>query len=186
MNQVGESLKRALRSGKPVRVGRGINHVDRLDAYVVGIGRKWVMLHTISDAIRLDGYSAVRLRDVAHATRSGWKGADVAHRALILRGEHAQALAAIDLDTTAGLIDTMTKAFPLVGIYIEEIDPDVCYIGRPRGITRKKNLRLQEISPRATWGNTCFKNRTADITRLDAGSGYLNALHAVGGDPPEL
>ncbi|WP_433372135.1 hypothetical protein [Streptosporangium sp. CA-115845] len=74
----------------------------------------------------------------------------------------------------------------MIGVYVEEIDPCSCYIGRARGVTRKKNLRLQEISPRATWGNTCFKNRTVDIARLDVGGGYLDALHAVGGDPPEL
>jgi hypothetical protein len=185
-NRAVKDLRRALRSSKPVRVTRGITDVDPLDAYVVGLGRKWVLLQAVSGEIRLDGYSAVRVRDVQRATRSGWKGAEVAHRALTLRGEHAEPLEAIDLDTTAGLIDTMTEAFPLMAVFIEKIEPDVCYVGRAWGITRKNNLRLQEIGPRAAWTRTCFKNPTADVTRLDVGGGYLDALHAVGGDPPAL
>ncbi|WP_141704242.1 hypothetical protein [Planobispora rosea] len=70
-----KDLKRAARSGKPVRVWRGIDRADRLDGYVVGVGEKWALLHTVSEEIRLDGYSAVRLADVEHATASGWPGA---------------------------------------------------------------------------------------------------------------
>ncbi|WP_143022240.1 hypothetical protein [Nonomuraea maritima] len=180
-----KDLRRAGSSGLPVRVIRGIDDADRLDAYVVGVGDKWVLLNTVSDALRLDGYSAVRLRDIEHATHSGWKGAMTAHRAIALRGEHFQPLPSIDLDSTKGLIKTLTTAFPLIGVYIEKIDPDVCHIGRARGITGKKRLRLQEIGPAADWAHTCSTNKTADITRFDVGSGYIEALHAVGGDPPE-
>jgi hypothetical protein len=180
-----KDLKRARNSGEPVRVSREIDDADRLDAYVVGIGRKWVLLHNISDALRLDGYSAVRLRDVEHATRSGWKGAMVAHRAITLHGEQFQPLPAIDLDSTKGLIETLTTAFPPIGVYIEKIDPHFCYIGCARGISQKKQLRLQEIGPAADWARTYFTNKTTDITRFDVGGGYLDALHAVGGDPPD-
>lgn len=178
-------LKRARRSGEPVRVSREIDCADRFDAYVVGIGRKWVLLHTISDELRLDGHSAVRLRDIKYATCSGWKGAAMTHRALALRGECVQHLAGVDLDSTAGLIETLTGAFPLMAVYIEKIDPQVCYIGRAHGIARKKRLRLQEIGPAADWALTYSTNRTTDITRFDIGGGYLDALHAVGGDPPK-
>ncbi|MEV6033242.1 hypothetical protein AB0L65_18965 [Nonomuraea sp. NPDC052116] len=180
-----EALTRARDSGKPVRVSRDIDGADRLDAYVVGIGRKWVLLHTISDAYRLDGYSAVRLRDIAHATRSGWKGAMVAHRALVLRGERPRLPAGADLDYTKGLIQTLTTAFPLMAVHVERVDPHVCYIGRARGIDRGKRLRLQEIGPAADWVRTRSTTRTADITRFDVGGGYIDALHAVGGRPPE-
>ncbi|GGT22299.1 hypothetical protein ACFFV7_48640 [Nonomuraea spiralis] len=178
-------LKRARRSGEPVRVSREIARADRLDAYVVGVGRKWALLHTISDQLHLDGHSAVRLRDVEHATRSAWKGSTVAHRALTSRGEHPQPLPEIDLDSTTGLITTLTKAFPLMAVHIERIDPHVCYIGRAHGVTRKKRLRLQEIDPAADWALICSMNRTTDITRFDVGGGYIDALHSVGGDPPE-
>ncbi|WP_449065706.1 hypothetical protein [Planomonospora algeriensis] len=180
-----QDLKRARRSGKPVRVSREIDGADRLDAYVAGIGRKWVLLHTISDELHLDGHSAVRLRDITCATRSNWKGASMTHRALALRGECVRSPAGVDLDSTAGLIETLTEAFPLLAVYIEKIDPHVCHIGRARGITRKKRLRLQEIGPAADWARTYSTNKTADITRFDVGGGYIDALHAVGGTPPE-
>ncbi|WP_188188399.1 hypothetical protein [Nonomuraea sp. SYSU D8015] len=174
------------RSGKPVRVTRSIAGADQLDGYVVGIGGKWVLLHTVSDDVRLDGYSAVRLGDIDDATRSGWKGSAMTHRALTLRGERFRPLTDVDLDSTAGLIRTLTSSFPLLAVFVEKIDPHVCSIGRARGITRKKRLRLQEIGPAADWSSTCgATNKTSDITRFDVGGGYIDALHAVGGDPPE-
>ncbi|MFI6732059.1 hypothetical protein ACIBI9_03930 [Nonomuraea sp. NPDC050451] len=180
-----KDLTRARDSGKPVRVSRDIDGADQLDAYVVGVGRKWVLLHTVSDEYRLEGYSAVRLRDIAHATRSSWKGATVAHRALALRGERPRPLADADLDSTKGLIETLTTAFPLMAVHVERIDPHVCHIGRVRGIGRGKRLRLQEIGPAADWARTRSATRTTDITRFDVGGGYIDALHAVGGHPPK-
>lgn len=180
-----KDLKRARRSGKPVRVSREIDGTEFLDAYVVGIGRKWVLLHTISDEVRLDGYSAIRRRDIKYATDSAWKGSTMTHRALALRGERSQPLEKVDLDSTTGLITTLTKDFPLLAVYVEKIDPHVCYIGRARGITRKKRLRLQEIGPAADWASTCSTTQTTDITRLDVSGGYIDALHVVGGYPPE-
>ncbi|MFF5108648.1 hypothetical protein [Streptosporangium sp. NPDC000509] len=167
-----------------MRISREIDCTDRLDAYVVGIGRKWVLLHAISDELRLDGHSAVRLHDIKCATRSGWEGAAMTHRALALRGECVHSPAGGDLDSTAGLVKSLTKAFPLMAVYIEKLDPHVCYIGRAHGVTRKKRLRLQEIGP-ADWAFTYSMNKTTDITRFDVGGGYIDALHMVGGDPPD-
>ncbi|MEV8635225.1 hypothetical protein AB0395_26565 [Streptosporangium sp. NPDC051023] len=179
-----KDLRRALGSGAPVAVYRGIDDVARLKSYVVGVGRKWALLHTVSDEITLNGHSAVRLRDVEHATGSGWLGARFAHRALKLRGEHARPLAQIDLDSTRNLVETMATAFPLISVYLERLDPDACFIGRVNRVTRKGYLRLQEIDSKAAWDVTCSRTKLADITRVDVGGGYIDALHLVGGPPP--
>ncbi|MBG0817260.1 hypothetical protein [Planomonospora sp. ID82291] len=89
----------------------------------------------------------------------------------------------VDPDSTARLIETMAEAFPLLGLTFEEIDPDALFIGRARGIASKKKVRLQQIDSRAAWDGLCTMHRIGDITRLDAGDGYLEALHLVGGDP---
>ncbi|MDF5752936.1 hypothetical protein P3X83_09990 [Spongiactinospora sp. TRM90649] len=93
------------------------------------------------------------------------------HRARAMRGERVQSPIGIDPDSTTGLIKTLTQAFPLMAVHIEEIDPDVCYIGRAHGITREKRLRHQEIRPAANWSRTDSTNRTPDITRFDVGAG---------------
>ncbi|GGS64775.1 hypothetical protein GCM10010156_24610 [Planobispora rosea] len=59
-------------------------------------------------------------------------------------------------------------------------------VGRVRGITPKKKARLQEIGPRADWSLSCSTSRVGDLTRIDAGGGYQDALHLVGGSAPEL
>ncbi|WP_189235722.1 hypothetical protein [Planomonospora parontospora] len=179
-----KELERALRAGEPVGVRRAIRGTARLDGYVVGVGRKWALLHIVCDQIRLDGYSAVRIRDVEHVTSSGWPGADFVHRALSSRGDRPAPLPDVDLDSTARLIETMAEAFPMLGLTFEEIDPDALFIGRARGITSKKRVRLQQISSRAVWDTSYTMCGIRDITRFDAGDGYMEALHLVGGDPP--
>ncbi|MDP9865926.1 MULTISPECIES: hypothetical protein [Streptosporangium] len=179
-----KDLRRALGAGRPVRVRRAIKGADRLSGYVIGVGRTWVLLQEISCELRLDGYAAVRLRDVESASGAGWAGSDFTHRALRSAGERARPLPGVDLDSTAGLIETLGAGFPLLGLHIERVDPDVMYVGHARGITRKGRLRLQEISSKAVWESTCVRHRLADTTRVDAGGGYLDALHRVGGVPP--
>lgn len=179
-----KDLRRALEAGRPVRVRRGIKGAGRVDGYVVGIGRRWVLLHEISSAVRLDGYAAVRLRDVISASDAGWAGSGFVHRALKTAGEPPRPLPEADLDSTTGLAETLGRGFPLLGLHVEEVDPDVMYVGHARGVIRKKRLLLQEISSKAHWEPACIRHRLADTTRIDAGGGYLDALHRVGGAPP--
>jgi hypothetical protein len=74
------------------------------------------------------------------------------------------------------------RAFPLVTIHREQIDPDVCWIGRVLGVDRGR-LSLLEIGPDAKWENSPEEYRIPEMTRVSFGGEYENALHLVGGDP---
>jgi hypothetical protein len=66
--------------------------------------------------------------------------------------------------------------------YRERVDPGGCWIGRVQGIDRGR-LSLLEIGPDAKWEDSPEEYRVAEITRVNFGGDYENALHLVGGDP---
>ena len=81
------------------------------------------------------------------------------------------------------MLTTANRAFPLVTIYREQADAGVCHIGRVVGVS-KTSVTLLEIGPDATWYAEPEAYRLSEITRVDFGGGYEEALHLVGGDPP--
>lgn len=58
-----------------------------------------------------------------------------------------------------------------------------CRIGRVLHVDRRR-VRLLEITPEATWEEKPGDVRLAEITRVDFGGDYEDALCAVGGEPP--
>ena len=81
------------------------------------------------------------------------------------------------------LLLSAREAFPLVTIHREQVDPDVCWIGRVHGVNRGR-VSLLEIGPDAAWGDTPEEYRIREITCVNFGGDYENALYLVGGEPP--
>jgi hypothetical protein len=76
-------------------------------------------------------------------------------------------------------------AFPLVTIHREKIKPNVCWIGQVVQV-RRGRLSLLEIGPDAKWDEEPTEYKVDEITRVDFGGGYEDALRLVGGKPPDL
>ncbi|HXR39970.1 MAG TPA: hypothetical protein VN776_12780, partial [Terracidiphilus sp.] len=81
------------------------------------------------------------------------------------------------------LLWSANRLFPLVTIHREMVNPDTCKIGRVTGIG-KSHVSLLEIGPDAVWDEKPTDVPLREITRVDFGGGYEDALHLVGGDPP--
>jgi hypothetical protein len=69
-----------------------------------------------------------------------------------------------------------------VTIHREEADPEVCQVGRVIS-TGRGRVRLLEIHPDATWEEHPTEYRLKEITRVDFGGDYEEALDLVGGSP---
>ena len=175
-------LEKALKKQSLIRVARSIRRSDHIDGFVVAIGKTWVLLANLDHRIHLDGYVALRIEDVSKVDRRGGPETFVG-RALAARGEWPPVSVDVELDEIAGLIRTAAAVAPLVTLHIEVEDPTVCFIGRPLRISRK-SVRLLEINPQAEWWDQSTKWSFADVTRLDFGGGYEEALALIGGDPP--
>ncbi|MFN8075828.1 MAG: hypothetical protein U0Q15_10465 [Kineosporiaceae bacterium] len=176
-----ERLRRAEDEQVLVTVDPG-READDIDGYVVGVGEVWFVLALLDDRIVLDGWAALRIADVraVHLRRQGeWM-----RPALRQRGQWPPAAPTTvpELDTPRGPVESWRHE-PLVTVHDEQ--PDRCYIGVARGLD-ERFLRLQEVTPRAAWTDRLTKYPVDEITRIDIGGRYEEALLISAGPPPAV
>jgi hypothetical protein len=171
-------LAAALRDKTLVKFTRPFEE-GSVNGYVLNIGPRWFLLALIEDGIRFDGFQCFRLSDVREL-QVPHPYAAFAEAALKKRGERLPKKPRVRLDGIEELLVSATRAFPLVTIHREKLDPDVCEIGRVVQV-KDDRVSLLEINPDATWDTEPKQYRLRDITRLDFGGEYEEALHLVGG-----
>lgn len=165
-----------------VKIRRCIRKAEVIEGFVVGVGKQWALVHAASSHQFLDSHAAIRISDVCAITRSDKDSFDV--RALELLNERPETLSDVDLSSDESVIRTMGENTPLITIHTERAWPDECYIGELRGITDGKVL-LREINPNAKWSNENTSWRLKDVTQVERGGRYEQALQLVGGEPPQ-
>lgn len=169
----------AVKANALVRIDRRIKKADRLEGYVVGLGKRWVLLHLVSHDWFLNGYTAIRIGDVKRVKR--WDDrSDFPARALAHFDQTPQPVCGIELRSARSLIESTAQRSPLITIFTEYRRPDVCYIGRPVTVARRR-LRLLQIDPGAVWRSKATKWDLRDISRVEFGGRYEEALAALGG-----
>lgn len=104
-------------------------------------------------------------------------------KALKARGQWPPRLVDINLEDPSSLIASAAERAPLVTLHLEATDPDVCYIGRPVKLTHKR-VHLLDITPSAEWRDRPRKWDLTDVTRVEIGGRYEQALALVGGPAP--
>src|SRR5687768_7113211 len=97
----------------------------------------------------LDGYSAARIADLRRVERRGGPESFPV-RALRHFGQTPVVPEGVDLDSVQGLLTSLAERLPLVVINLERLPPDVCWIGRPVRVGKRK-LHLREIHRDARW-----------------------------------
>lgn len=150
--------------------------------YVLDIGPKFFLLALIGDDMRPDGFQCLKLKDVKRLQAPD-PYADFAVAALRKRRQKIRKRPDIDISELPALLMSANRLFPLVTIHRELIKPDSCWIGRVINVT-EKSVILQEIGPDASWEKRPSRFRLSEITRVEFGGGYEEALHLVGGPPP--
>jgi len=104
--------------------------------------------------------------------------------ALRKRGHRVRRPPRVDISSLETILLTAARLFPLVTIHCERLDPDVCHIGRVVQVERGR-LFLLEIGPSADWDTEVTEYSLRDITRVDFGGSYEEALSLVGGPGPQ-
>jgi len=154
---------------------------SKIRGYVLDVGPQFFLLALVSDRIWFDGFECFRVNDVGDLRPDPY--APFAEAALKKRGERRPKKPRVRVANVEDLLLSAGKAFLLVTIHREEVDPEVCWIGRVQGVNRGR-LSLLEIRPDAVWEDTPEEYRIKEITRVNFGGDYENALHLVGGEPP--
>jgi hypothetical protein len=87
------------------------------------------------------------------------------------------------LDDVVGALEAAGAAAPLVTVHDEFDRPDVCWIGAVQSVDATK-LRLLKVDPSGDWERRASTFDPENITRIEFGGGYDEALHLVAGPPP--
>ena len=153
-----------------------------VNGYVAALGPGFVMIAVVSDRIWFDGFECFRRPDIIAIEDDPYTAFH--ETALVRRGEAFPPTPPVSLASIEALLQTAGQAFPLITIHCEEDDPDVCYIGRYREIVDGELVML-EVTPGAQWDTEYEHYPTAEITRVNFGGDYEDALSLVAGEPPE-
>jgi hypothetical protein len=169
--------------GDVVRLRRTIRGTCDESGWIAMVGAKWMLMAATDDQARLDGFIALRVRDIARIDRDTSSG--FIRQALELQGQWPppDVPAGIKLDRTRDAIASLAAASPLVTLHCERRWRDECYIGVPVG-WKRRSVELLDVTPDAEWDPDPRVWRLRDVTRVDVGGHYERMLHAVAGPPP--
>lgn len=181
--RIKRALKRAMSRQRHVIVERRLKGTDGIDGYVIAVGKSWLLLATTMDGGYLDGFTALRTKDV----RKVRKDRHFAARLLKAIGQKVplELADAIDLSGPGTIIRDAAARDTLVSVYRERTRPDECRIGTPIE-WEGDYVWLLEIDTQARWDDFLDRHRLRKLTRIDFGGAYLTALLAVGGPVPPL
>ena len=175
-------LEKAIKTGSLTRFERSDIEEGDFDGYVIAMSDDLFLFAVLDDLIVMNGFSVLNIGDVTSievpASNHRFKEA-----ALRIREDSVGQIPQIDLSSFRSVIETASQTFPLVSIFIEDGEPGVCYIGRVVSVNDEV-LSLHEITPNAEWDPEPTLHDIADITRVDFGGRYEDALYQVGGEPP--
>jgi len=170
--------KRMIRSKYLVKFSRKPIDDYRLYGFVLACSETLTLLHVLDkDTYTLNGYSVIRNEDVSLYAVYDRPDYYFESRVLKLKGITPKPQPDIALASISDLLTSIDKLYPLITIHREEINNDVCSIGRLDGLT-PKTFTLFEIDSCAEWDGP-HRYRFGDITRVDFGGGYEEALALV-------
>lgn len=167
----------------PIHVRRWIPGADRLDGFVVGIGKKWVVIQRVMLRCDFDGWQLFRLKDV-QAVSMDPDPECFEVRALKTRTLWPPSAPELSLDDAVGVIETVSSSSTMVSVYDEFDNPDVLWVGAVASVDESR-LRLLEVDHSGEWGRKPRSFDPADVTRLDFGGRYEEALSLAAGPLPD-
>jgi hypothetical protein len=150
-----------------------------VNGYVLDIGPQFFLIALVSDGLRPNGYQCYRLADT-RKLRVPDKFAQFHEAVLKKRGIRFPKKPRVDVSSIEKLLQTANRAFPLITIHREKVDAGACWIGRVVDLGRGR-VTLLEIGPDASWHDELETYRLSEITRVDFGGDYENALQLIGG-----
>ncbi|BDZ40714.1 hypothetical protein GCM10025865_32820 [Paraoerskovia sediminicola] len=181
-NAVRARLERAKDEQLVVGVRRWIRGADYIEGFVVGIGARWVAVAGLAGRVRFDGFALLRLNDIQAVTIDPDPDCFTV-KALRARSEWPPPSTEVELDDLRGAVTTAAAAAPTTSIFVEFDRPDICYVGSLVFVDSAV-LRLLEVDPQGQWRRKARSLDPDDVTRIDFGGDYEEALALVAGPPP--
>lgn len=149
------------------------------DGFIIDANEDMVLLQLVDDSIRLNGYQILFLEDISDFVHPAPFN-DFQKKVLELRQEETQN-PDIELGDLNEILLNITEEFGLVTLHREELESDSCEIGR---IVKadEVSFELEEIGSDARWFDETYEYDLYDITRIEFGGAYEDALLLVNED----
>lgn len=175
-------------AARVVIVRDDLAEADELSGVVVAVGDEWLLLELWDDSVYFDGWAALRIADVTAVESEALEFERYVARA---RAE-LPAPPAIPLEllqaiaqTGVSAVTAMAASHPLVGIWTEEDDAEVLFIGRAEN-DGSADVTLREIDSAGVWQRDLTDFDAGEITRVTIGGRYQDALERFGESLPGL
>jgi hypothetical protein len=165
------------------QVVRNIKGSGRMAGFVVDFSECFILFHVVDmDAFRLNGYSVIRRADVrkhrAFDKREFWQ-----YRAVRRFKLTPVRPAGVSLVSAPLLLGSIDEQYPLFTIHPERTKSDVCYIGHLLSMNAG-TFTIDDLNSNAEWSGP-RRLKFKDVTRVDFGGGYENALAATAPKRPK-
>ncbi|KJZ10696.1 MAG: hypothetical protein ACPGUE_18455 [Marinomonas sp.] len=149
------------------------------DGFIIDANEEMVLLQLVDDSIRLNGYQILFLEDISDFVHPAPFN-DFQKKVLELREEEAQN-PEIELGDLSQILLDISEDFGLVTLHREELESDSCEIGRVVKAD-EVSFELEEIGSDARWFDETYEYDLYDITRIEFGGAYEEALLLVNDD----
>lgn len=177
-----EDLTNAAHSQRPVRVRRDHDWwADDLCGFVVGVGEHWLVIQRLIDAVYIDGYDVVRIKDVT-AVEDDREGGYIERGVAALGRPEVDLRLPVGAETSEVLRATADHA-ALVGVHLEREADYPLLFGHIVRLGEKK-FDMQLINPRGIWTVDPTRWRYKDVTRVTSGDRYAAGLAEFGEQRP--
>jgi len=142
--------------------------------FVMNSSDELILLHRLEkDTFRLNGYCVVREKMVGRYrvfdSPQYWQFR--ATKQLGLKPTQPRQISLIALPAS---LRSIAKSYPLLTVHREKINPEGCYIGRLRNLN-EETFTIEDLDSNAEWTGP-RRMKLNDVTRVDFGGGYENAL----------
>jgi hypothetical protein len=161
-------LQRAQDEQELVRLRRSIPQTDVVDGFVIAASHDWVVLAKFDPLLLLDGWTALRIRDLyGVSTLGGMESVQV--RALQARHQWPPtAPGELTCENLADLLRTATSITPLITLHQEVEYPGALLVGIPISIGARR-VKVRKGDPAPDWADKPESCELADITRVEFG-----------------
>lgn len=174
-------LREAFEQRIPLRILRDRLHAGVIHGYVVALSRDFCLVAEVGDAMRFDGYIAISIADISSIEEDPSR--DFVEKALALRGEALKVPDDFELDDWAAIARSAMAYAPLISLnMIEDDEGEVSYVGQLTEV-EPNALVLRELDPNARWYPDTGAYEFEGLGSIGFGSGYLDALWQVAGQP---
>jgi hypothetical protein len=178
-SKVFKQLHRALDDGRRVRIGRSIDYADEIAGFVVAIGDDWVLMQVVERRFHLDGWEAIRIRDVNSIIRLPMTGKPgVVERVLTARNNWpVVAPIGCDVSSVRSIVEMARRHGELIEVHREKKNPYKFAVGRVLEFDGDQ-LTLHKLSDSAHWLDS-REIPVRSITRLAFANDYVGALELI-------